>query len=270
MTLPNASRVRRVGAVRRVRDVVPLVHRCPDRAVRRHRQALAVADPALHHPQVRPVGAHGHDHRALRRHRPVVGVRVRRAAHVEVDRPVGGDRHVLHPVHVVAAGVEVRQPAGDHRAGAADPAGSPRVPVDLVRLRDVQHPLAARAGRTPCPAERSARTAGSSWSRCPPCPAAAPTILPSPGSLTRRSPFGRPGLHPRVGHPRPHLGGPAGRHRQRARRGQRPAAFARRHDEGRRRRRRDGWRRRRREAAPCPVPGPETRRRPTRRRWRSS
>jgi hypothetical protein len=51
--LPERLLVGPVGPMRRVRDLVPLVHRRPHRAVRRHRQALAVADSPLDHPQVR-------------------------------------------------------------------------------------------------------------------------------------------------------------------------------------------------------------------------
>ena len=232
MTLPNASLSGPYGAVRRVRDVVPLVHRRPHRAVRRHRQALAVADPPLDDPQARPAGADGHDHRALRRHRPVVGVGVRRAAHVEVDRAVRGDRHVLRAVHVVAAGIEIRQPRGDHRAGAADPAAPPRIPVDLVRLRDVQHPPAVEPGerhalRVGQPGQQGLHGRGARRVR--------PQLhdLAVARGADEEVTLGRPGLHPGARHPRPNPGRPAGRDRERVRRGQRPASFSRRNGERR-------------------------------------
>src|SRR4029077_11773465 len=130
--LPERVAVPAGGPVEGVGDFFAVVDRGPDRAVGRHRQPLAIAVGAHHHPHRATARRDRVDHPARRVVAAVGGGGVGGGADVEVDGPVGGDDDVLLAVDVVAGGFFVGQVGGDHPL----PPGlafAPRVGVDLVR-----------------------------------------------------------------------------------------------------------------------------------------
>ena len=147
---------------------------------------------------------------AGRRHGPVVGIRVGRTAHVEVNGAIRGDRDVLLAVDVVASWVEVGQVPGNHGPGPRNCAALPRVTIDLVGLADVEDPTAIQPGerqslrlgqpRQHDPFRRGSLGVGSGNE---------PDDLALVGLAYQQIALGAPRLHTSIGHPSPDPGLPA-------------------------------------------------------------